>query len=135
MSRATDPQRMNWLWRLVCEVADVSPAEVVAALHVTHVPVDLRRARSWIAGDDEDGFLSVSIAEVERNLRALLQLREDNVESRGVAAVDYGQLALESTTLGTVAGTAGTVNGVLRISHDGADGAGEGIDFAAPGEV
>ena len=80
MSRATDPQRMNWLWRLVCEVADVRPAEVVEALQVTHVPVDLRRARSWIAGDHEDGFLAVSIDEVERNLRALVLLREDHRE-------------------------------------------------------
>ncbi|MEO8778086.1 MAG: hypothetical protein ABI389_05375 [Rhodanobacter sp.] len=135
MSRATDPQRMNWLWRLVCEVADIRPAEVVEALHVTHVPIDLGRARSWVAGDDEEGFLSLSIAELERNLRALVLLREDNPESRGVVVIEHGQLALESTMLDTDPGAAGMVNGLLRISEDGAEEAGEDADFAAPGEV
>ena len=135
MSRATDPQRMNWLWRLICEVAEVRPADVVEALHAAQVPVDQSRARSWIVSDRDDSFFPISIVEVERNLRSLLQLREDNLESRGFAVVDYGQLALESTMLETDPGTAGVVNDVPRISEDGADAAGEGIDFAAPSEL
>jgi len=75
MARATDPQRMNWLWRLFCEVADIRPAEVVEALHTMQIPVDQQRVRSWIVSDRDDSFFPVSIAEVERNLRALLVLR------------------------------------------------------------
>ena len=37
--RATDPQRMNWLWRLVCELAELRPADVVEALHAAQIPV------------------------------------------------------------------------------------------------
>ena len=135
MSRAIDPQRMNWLWRLVCEVADVHPAEVAEALQVTHVPVDLGRVRSWVAGDEEEGFLSISIAEIERNLRALVLLREDNRESCGSAVVDYGRLARESAMFDTDPGAAGMVRGRLGIPEDGADGDGGDTDFTATGEV
>lgn len=76
MTRATDPQRMNWLWRLVCEVAELHPAEVVEALHATQVPVDQARVRSWCVSDRDDSFFPISIAEMERNLRAVLLQRE-----------------------------------------------------------
>jgi hypothetical protein len=75
LARATDPQRMNWLWRLFCEVADIRPPEVVEALHALQIPVDQQRVRSWTVSDREDSFFPVSIAEVERNLRALVLLR------------------------------------------------------------
>lgn len=85
--RATDPQRMNWLWRLVCEVAEIRPAEVVDALHSLQVPVDQQRARSWTVSDRDDSFFPMSIAELERNLRALVQLRTARREE-GEAPVD-----------------------------------------------
>ena len=79
--RGTDPQRMNWLWRLVCQTADLVPADVVDALHAAGIPVDLARAHSWIVSDREDSFFPISIAEMERNLRALLALREAEREN------------------------------------------------------
>ncbi len=85
--RATDPQRMNWLWRLVCEVAEIPPAEVVEALHALQVPVDQQRARSWTVSDRDDSFFPMSIAEVERNLRALVEFRAARREE-GEAPVD-----------------------------------------------
>lgn len=84
--RATDPQRMNWLWRLVCDLAELRPADVVEALHAAQIPVDLARARSWVVSDREDNFFPISIAELERNLRALLALREVVRENEALLA-------------------------------------------------
>ena len=84
--RATDPQRMNWLWRLVCDLAELRPADVVEALHAVQIPVDLARARSWVVSDRDDNFFPISIAELERNLRALLALREVVRENEALLA-------------------------------------------------
>ncbi|TAM58245.1 MAG: hypothetical protein EPN49_13135 [Rhodanobacter sp.] len=75
MNRGVDPMRMNWLWRLVCEVADLKPADVIEALHAAHVPVDLQRVHSWIAIEKDDFSLPLTLAELERNLRALALFR------------------------------------------------------------
>ncbi|HUW54870.1 MAG TPA: hypothetical protein VMV99_15775 [Rhodanobacter sp.] len=75
MNRGVDPMRMNWLWRLVCEVADLKPADVIEALHAAHVPVDLQRVHSWIAMEKDDFFFPLTLAELERNLRALALFR------------------------------------------------------------
>ncbi len=88
--RATDPQRMNWLWRLVCELAELRPADVVEALHAAQIPVDLARARSWVVSDRDDGFFPISIAELERNVRALLALREVMRENQALLALAGG---------------------------------------------
>lgn len=76
MNRGIDPQRLNWLWRLICELGDVQPDEVVEALHAAVVPVDAQRARSWTTGDRDPGFFPITLAELERNLRALIALRQ-----------------------------------------------------------
>lgn len=91
--RATDPQRMNWLWRLVCEVAEIRPAEVVEALHSLQVPVDQQRARSWTVSDRDDSFFPMSIAEVERNLRALVELRAARREEGEAPADELAAIA------------------------------------------
>jgi hypothetical protein len=91
--RATDPQRMNWLWRLVCDLAELRPADVVEALHAVQIPVDLARARSWVVSDRDDNFFPISIAELERNLRALLALREVMRENEALLAVTGGAAA------------------------------------------
>jgi hypothetical protein len=75
MNRGVDPMRMNWLWRLVCEVAALKPADVIEALHAAHVPVDLQRVHSWSAVERDDFFFPLTIAELERNLRALALFR------------------------------------------------------------
>jgi hypothetical protein len=91
--RATDPQRMNWLWRLVCELAELRPTDVVEALHAVQIPVDLARARSWVASDRDDNFFPILIAELERNLRALLALREVMRENEALLAATGGAVA------------------------------------------
>lgn len=94
--RATDPQRMNWLWRLVCEVADIRSVEVVEALHALQIPVDQQRARSWTVSDSDDSFFPMSIAEVERNLRALIVLRTARrEEGDGATAADLAEVAAD----------------------------------------
>jgi hypothetical protein len=91
--RATDPQRMNWLWRLVCELAELRPADVVEALHAAQIPVDLARARSWVVSDRDDNFFPISIAELERNVRALLALREVMRENQALLDLTGGAQA------------------------------------------
>lgn len=75
MTRGIDPQRMNWLWRLVCEVGAIEATEVVQALHAAGVPVDRRRVESWAVNDRDDAFFPITLAELERNLRAMAALR------------------------------------------------------------
>lgn len=113
--RATDPQRMNWLWRLVCEVAEIRPVEVVEALHSLQIPVDQQRARSWTVSDRDDNFFPMSIAEVERNLRALLVLRTARREEGEIPAADLAAVALGE-------------DAELDFDDDGLDAA--GIDVA-----
>ena len=118
--RATDPQRMNWLWRLVCEVAEIRPAEVVEALHALQVPVDQQRARSWTVSDRDDSFFPMSIAEVERNLRALVELRTARREEGEVPADELAAIA-------------GIEDAELDFDDDGLDAADvDGADAVAP---
>ena len=76
LNRATDPQRMNWLWRLICETAELDMAELLEALHAAQISIDLSRMRRWSVSDRDDAFFPMSIAEIERNLRMLVALRK-----------------------------------------------------------
>lgn len=131
MSRATDPQRMNWLWRLVCEVAELGPADVVEALHASQVAVDQTRARSWFVSDRDDSFFPITIAEVERNLRAVLLLREAMRENDALAAAGQGEVAPDSNAFASVAGDTGVVDGALEVPADGVDESDESLAPAA----
>ena len=81
MTRGIDPQRMNWLWRLICEVGSVDSVEVMGALHAAQIPVDLRRVKSWTVSDREASFFPITLAELERNLRCVLALRHAQAEA------------------------------------------------------
>ncbi len=74
--RACDPQRMNWLWRLICEAGQWQPAQIMEALQAAQIPVDFGRVRSWTVPDTDEAFFPMNLAEVERNLRALITLRQ-----------------------------------------------------------
>ncbi|MET0331424.1 MAG: hypothetical protein ABW154_08330 [Dyella sp.] len=80
MLRAVDPQRMNWLWRLVVEVADLKTTQVVDALHAAGVGINAQRVESWSGSDQGADFFPLSIAELERNLRSVLALRHAEQE-------------------------------------------------------
>jgi hypothetical protein len=87
MTRGLDPQRVNWLWRLVCEVAGLDADDVVAALHAMQVPVDRQRVASWLASDRDDNYFPLTVAEMERNLRSVLALRKALAEASAEAHV------------------------------------------------
>jgi len=94
MTRGVDPQRMNWLWRLICELGAVDAPEVMEALHAAQVPVDLRRVKSWTVSDREASFFPITLAELERNLRSVLALRLARREA---------QTQLEQASIGAAA--------------------------------
>jgi len=87
MTRGLDPQRVNWLWRLVCEVAGLDANDVVVALHAMQVPVDHQRVASWLASDRDDNYFPLTVAEMERNLRSVLALRKALAEASAEAHV------------------------------------------------
>ncbi|MCW8808262.1 MAG: hypothetical protein OQK79_09140 [Rhodanobacter sp.] len=78
-----DPQRMNWLWRLIWEVAGLQPTELVDALHAMRIPVDQRLVRSWLLDNRDERFSTMSMTEIERNLRAIAALRHARREAAG----------------------------------------------------
>jgi hypothetical protein len=75
MLRGLDPMRVNWLWQLFCEVGDIRPAEVHAALRAVGIPVTEDRVAAWFNPDTHDNYFPITIAEMERNLRTLLVVR------------------------------------------------------------
>jgi hypothetical protein len=77
LNRGVDPMRMNWLWRLICEVGYVTIDDVVAALDEAGIQVSHDRVRGWLKAVDEDGYFPLTIAEVEQNLRALHTIRSN----------------------------------------------------------
>jgi hypothetical protein len=87
LTRGLDPQRVNWLWRLVCELADMRTPEVLAGLHATGVAVDKQRVDSWSASDRDDNYFPMTIAEMERNLRSVLALRLAHAQAESEAIV------------------------------------------------
>jgi hypothetical protein len=77
LNRGVHPMKMNWLWRLVCEVGYVSVDDVIAALGEDGVQVGRERALGWLKSEGETGYFPLTIAELERNLRALQSVRAD----------------------------------------------------------
>lgn len=77
LNRGVQPQKMNWLWRLICEAGYITVDEVVAALHAAHIDVEPARAASWLRSEGDDGYFPLSIAELEQNLRMILAARAE----------------------------------------------------------
>lgn len=76
MTRGVDPQRMNWLWQLILQATDLSPADVRKALNAAGVGATDARLASWQVSDREDNYFPLSIAELERNLRSVVAWRK-----------------------------------------------------------
>lgn len=72
MTRGVDPQRMNWLWQLVLQATDLDPADVRQALNAVGVAATDQRLASWQASDRDENYFPLTIAELERNLRAVI---------------------------------------------------------------
>jgi hypothetical protein len=76
MTRGVNPQRMNWLWQLMLQATDLKPAEVRAALNASGVPATDQRVASWSVGDQSEGYFPLTLAELERNLRAVVAFKK-----------------------------------------------------------
>lgn len=82
LNRGVNPLKMNWLWRLICQVGYVADEEVVSALRHVDIHVNHERALGWHKSEGEDGYFPLTIAELEQNLRALLSVRSDPLPPR-----------------------------------------------------
>ena len=76
MTRGVDPQRMNWLWQLILQATDLDPAEVLKALNAAGVPATDKRLTSWQVSNRAENYFPLSIAELERNLRAVIAWKQ-----------------------------------------------------------
>ena len=77
LNRGVNPLKMNWLWRLICDVGYVSVDDVMSALAEADVHLDRERAAGWLKAEGEDGYFPLTIAELEQNLRALQSVRSN----------------------------------------------------------
>jgi hypothetical protein len=85
LSRGVNPLKMNWLWRLTCEVGYVAVDDVLSALREAGVEASRERALGWLKSEGEDGYFPLTIAELEQNLRALQVVRAAAASSGGVS--------------------------------------------------
>jgi hypothetical protein len=90
MTRGVDPQRMNWLWQLILQSTDLDPDEVREALLACGVAATSKRLHSWQVSDQDDAYFPLSLAELERNLRAVVALKKQRAEAIDAAAEAAG---------------------------------------------
>jgi len=88
MLRGVDPQRMNWLWQLILQATDLKPEEVRAALVAIGVGATDKRIASWGVSDRDESYFPLSIAELERNLRAVVAVKQKRAEAEAKPASD-----------------------------------------------
>jgi uncharacterized protein YehS (DUF1456 family) len=79
LNRGVNPLKMNWLWRLICQVGYVAVDDVAPALLQAGVHVNRERVLGWLKSEGEDGYFPLTIAELEQNLRALLTVRSESL--------------------------------------------------------
>lgn len=75
LNRGVNPLKMNWLWRLICDVGYVSVDDVMSALAEADIHLSRERAAGWLKAEGEDGYFPLTIAELEQNLRVLQSVR------------------------------------------------------------
>lgn len=88
LNRGVHPQKMNWLWRLVCEAGYITVDDVVAALRARGLDVERGRAMGWLRAEGDDGYFPLSIAELEQNLRSILAARVEAAPPGDTGAAD-----------------------------------------------
>lgn len=81
LNRGINPLKMNWLWRLICEVGYIAVDDVMAALGKAGIRVGRERALGWLKAEHEEGYFPLTIAELEQNLRAIHAVRSDSLPS------------------------------------------------------
>jgi hypothetical protein len=99
MTRGVDPQRMNWLWQLILQATELDPMDVRSALNAIGVAATDKLLASWQVTDAHEDYFPLTIAELERNLRAVIAWkakREQASEETAAAAAD-GSAADDAT--------------------------------------
>jgi len=86
--RGVHPQKMNWLWRLICEAGYITVDDVVAALRTGGIEVGKTRASGWLKSEGDDDYFPLTIAELEQNLRLILSARADARQPGGADTAD-----------------------------------------------
>jgi len=75
ISRVVDPNRMNWLWKLVAALDQLAPADVSEACQVAGIPLPKNRVKAWSYAEDNPDFSALNVDELERTVRALIAWR------------------------------------------------------------
>ena len=79
LNRGINPLKMNWLWRLICQIGYVAVDDVISSLGKAGIHVSRERALGWLRSEGEDGYFPLTIAELEQNLRAVLAARSESL--------------------------------------------------------
>jgi len=106
MTRGVDPQRMNWLWQLILQSTDLDPVDVRKALNAMGVAATEKRMKSWQVGDRDEDYFPLTIAELERNLRAVVawkKVRSDAASASAAEAAPAGGASVASSDAASAA--------------------------------
>jgi len=77
LNRGINPLKMNWLWRMICQIGYVTVEDVTSALRTAGIEASRERALGWLKSEGDDGYFPLTIAELEQNVRAILAARSD----------------------------------------------------------
>lgn len=97
MARGVDPQRMNWLWQLILQATDLDPVDVRKALNATGVGATDTRLASWQVSDRDEAYFPLTIAELERNLRAVVAWKKARADAAAAPAASAAPAADEQS--------------------------------------
>lgn len=75
IAREVDPNRVNWLWKIVTDVAGMKPAEVVAACAAAGIAIPRNRVKAWSYAEQSPDFSAMNVTELERTLQAVAAFR------------------------------------------------------------
>lgn len=75
ITREVDPNRINWVWKLIAAIDQLKPAEVSAASEAAGIPLPKSRVKAWSYAEDNPDFSALNVDELERTLRALIAWR------------------------------------------------------------
>lgn len=67
-----DPDDAARLWKLIVRFADIRHDELLTALQAQGVRITKTRIKRWMAGAGDENRSPINVAEIERNLRALI---------------------------------------------------------------
>ena len=103
MTRGVDPQLMNWLWQLILQATDLDPMDVRSALNAIGVGATDQLLASWQVTDAHEDYFPLTIAELERNLRAVIAWKAKREQEAETIAETDGDASPSEATAADVA--------------------------------